>query len=167
MKKWSGLFEIQLGKAGWMEQQPRVNFSKKWNIIFCFKNIRAAGEKKKDGHIFGPHIGGQQGSLCLGIIHQFWNHLERFPSTGVQADDNVTDVKEVQMLTCEASTFLGPSDYWSSDPAWSCPWRGTQIFSQNPCLFWVLLELWLRSQVLNLKEVVGGASSHMWFPPPE
>jgi hypothetical protein len=47
LKKWSGLFEIQLGKAGWMKQQPRVNFSKKRNIIFCFKNIRAAEEEKK------------------------------------------------------------------------------------------------------------------------
>ena len=76
----------------------------KYNLLF--QEYPCSWREKKDGHIFGPHIGGQQGSLCFGIIHQFWNHLERFPSTGVQTEDNVTDVKEVQMLTCVSSTFF-------------------------------------------------------------
>ena len=118
--------------AGW-KKQPRVNFSKKGNITFCFKKYPRGWRREKNCHIFGPHIGcGQQGSLCFGIIHQlFWNHLERFPSTGVQAEDNlVTDVKEVWKLkTCVVSTFFGTKRRWSLALLWIVYGRELNFFT--------------------------------------
>jgi len=111
------------------EKQPRVNFSKKGNITFCWKKYPRSW-REKNGHIFGPHIGcGQQGSLCFGIIHQFWNHLERFPSTGVQAEDDVTDVKEVWKLTCVASAFFGTKWAWSLALLWIVHGRVLNLFT--------------------------------------
>jgi len=73
LKKWSGLFEVQLEKVGWTKKQPRVNFSKKGNITFCFKNIRAAEEREKNGHIFGPHTGMWSAGVTL-----FWDNSPIF-----------------------------------------------------------------------------------------
>jgi len=99
LKKWSGLFEVQLEILGWMKKQPRVKFSKKGNITFCFKKVSAQLKRRKKWPCFWTTYW----MWSAAGVTLFWDNS---PMSGItwrdfhqrvcdEAVDNVTDVKEV------------------------------------------------------------------------